>query len=140
MGFDVSLGAAGLRSFAHAMIGMGLAFSPEPLFAGQAAYLVSFLMALLVQACQGELASVDWSRPDLLWFAAAGFMHGIALWVMNAALTTTPVSVVVPLISTTPLFTLGFSLILFRGEIITWRQVAMVFIVLLGVVLIVARA
>ena len=54
------LGAAGLRSFAHAMIGMGLAFSPEPLVAGLAAYSVSFLMALLVQAaCQGELASVD---------------------------------------------------------------------------------
>ena len=122
------------------MIGMGLAFSPEPLFAGLAAYSVAFLMALLVQACQGELASVDWSRSGLLWFAAAEFMHGIAVWVMNAALAKTPVSVVVPLVSTTPLFTLVFSLILFRREIITWRQVARVFIILLGFVLIVARA
>ena len=37
-------------------------------------------------------------------------------------------------------FTMALSLILFRREIITWRQVAMVFIVLFGVVLIVARA
>ena len=37
-------------------------------------------------------------------------------------------------------FTLALSLILFRREIIIWRQVAMVFIVLFGVVLIVARA
>ena len=134
------LGAAGLRSFAQSMIGLGLAFTPEPLFAGLAAYSVSFLIALLVQACQGELARIDWFWPGLLWFVAAGIMYGIAAWVMNAALATTPVSVVVHLVSTTPLFTLGFSLILFRREIITWRQVAMVFIILLGVVLIVARA
>ncbi len=119
---------------------MGLTFTLEPLFVRLAVYSVSFLMALLVQACQGELARVDWSRPGLLWFVAAGIMYGIAAWVINAALATTPVSVVVPLVSTTPLFTLGFSLILFRGEIITWRQVAMGFIVLLGAVLIVARA
>ena len=37
-------------------------------------------------------------------------------------------------------FTLALSWILFRREIIIWRQVAMVFIVLFGVVLIVARA
>ena len=134
------LGAADLRSFAHAMIGLGLAFTPEPLFAGLAAYSVSFLIALLVQAYRGELARIDWLRPGLLWFVAAGIMHGIAVWGMNAALATTPVGVVVPLVSTTPLFTLVFSLILFRREIITWRQVAMVFIILLGFVLIVARA
>ena len=67
-------------------------------------------------------------------------MHGLAVWVMNAALATTPVSIVVPLVSTTPLFTQALSWMLFRREIIIWRQVAMVFIVLFGVVLIVARA
>ena len=43
-------------------------------------------------------------------------------------------------VSTTPFFTLGSSLSVFRREIITLRQVAMVFIVLFGVVLIVVQA
>ncbi len=132
------LGAAGLRSLAHALIRMGLAFAPEPLFAGLVAYSVSFVMALALQGWRGDLGRVDWFRPGLLWFAAAGIMHGLAVWTMNAALATTPVSIVVPLVSTTPLFTLLLGLLLFRREIITWRQVTMVVIVVAGVILIAA--
>ena len=109
MGFDVSLGCGWLTLVCHALIGMGFAFNSESLFVGLAAYPVSFLMAPLDQAHQGELAAM-------------------------------PINVAVSLVLTTPLFTLGFSLILFRREFITWRQDAVAFMVLLGVVLIVARA
>ncbi|MBT4486072.1 MAG: EamA family transporter [Rhodospirillaceae bacterium] len=130
------LGAAGLRSIAHVLIRMGLAFAPEPLFAGLVAYSVSCLMALAVQGWRGELRRVNWANPGLLWFVAAGIVHGLAVWVMNAALATTPVSIVVPLVSTTPLFTLLLGLVLFHKEAITWRQVTMVVMVVAGVILI----
>ena len=132
------LGAAGLRSLAHVLIRLGLAFAPEPLFAGLVAYSVSFLVALTVQGLRRERGRIDWRNPGLLWFSAAGIMHGLAVWTMNAALATTPVSIVVPLVSTTPLFTLLLGLILFRRETITLRRIAMVVMVVAGVVLIAA--
>ena len=132
------LGAAGLRSLAHVLIRMGLAFAPEPLFAGLVAYSVSFVVASAVHGWRRPGGRVNWANPGLLWFVAAGIMHGLAVWVMNAALATTPVSIVVPLVSTSPLFTLALGLIWFRNEVITWRQVAMVVIVVGGVILIAA--
>ena len=60
--------------------------------------------------------------------------------VCQGELAAMPVSVGVPMVQTTPIFTLGFTLILFRREFITWRQVTVAFMVLLGVELIVARA
>lgn len=132
------LGAAGLRSFAHVLIRMGLAFAPEPLFAGLVAYSVSFLLALSIQGLRRKERPVNWANPGLLWFAAAGIMHGLAVWSMNAALAQAPVSIVVPLVSTTPLFTLLLGLVLFRKEAVTLRQVAMVVMVVTGVILIAA--
>ena len=132
------LGAAALRSFAHTLIRIGLAFAPEPLFAGLVAYSVSFLVAMAVQGWRRDGAAVNWRNPGLLWFAAAGVMHGLAVWSMNAALAVTPVSIVVPLVSSTPLFTLLLGLIIFRKEAITLRRVAMVVMVVAGVALIAA--
>ena len=57
---------------------------------------------------------------------------------MNAALAQAPVSIVVPLVSTTPLFTLLLGLVLFRKEAVTLRQLAMVVMVVTGVILIAA--
>ncbi|MBT4046064.1 MAG: EamA family transporter [Rhodospirillaceae bacterium] len=130
------LGAASLRSVAHVLIRMGLAFAPEPLFAGLIAYSVSFLVALTAQNWRANKQAVNWRNPGLLWFVLAGISHGFAVWTMNAALATSPVSVVVPLVSTTPLFTLLLGLIFFRHEAITLRRIAMVVMVVAGVIFI----
>ncbi|MDA1098473.1 MAG: EamA family transporter [Proteobacteria bacterium] len=83
------------------------------------------------------------TRPWPLWapifpLGAAGIVHSRAVWSMNAALAFAPASIVVPLVSTTPLFTQLLDLILFRRETVTLRRLAMVAMVVAGVILIAA--
>jgi drug/metabolite transporter (DMT)-like permease len=129
------LAASCLRSLSHVLIRIGLAFAPEPLFAGLVAYTVSFLVAVTAEGRRSK-KRVDWRSPGLAWFAVAGVTHGLAVWSMNAALQKAPVTIVVPLVSAAPVVTLLLGLVVFRRETITMRKGAMVALVFAGVALI----
>lgn len=127
------LGAACLRSGAHVMIRYGLAFAPAPLFAALITYSVSFVIALLAESRRGGSRRVQWRSRGLAWYVLAGLMHAMAVWTMNAALQMAPVSVVLPLISSSPVFTLLISRLVLRREVIDRRKIAMVTLVVAGV-------
>jgi len=132
------LGASCLRSGAHVLIRIGLAFAPSPLFAGLVAYSVSLVVAFLAETRRSDSRRVQWRSPGLLWYVLAGVMHATAVWTMNAALQRAPVSVVLPLISSSPVFTLLISALVLRREVIDRRKIAMVVLVVAGVAYIAA--
>lgn len=130
------LGAAIVRSFAHAMTKLGFEVVPEPFYAGFIGYTVSLVVALAVQVATRQPMPNLARRPGLLWCAAAGVCHACAVMMMNTALHLSPLIIVVPLVSIYPFFTLALSLLIFRREALSARTIIAVLLVVPGVLLI----
>jgi len=130
------LGAAVVRSFAHAMTKLGLAIVPEPFYVGFIGYSVSLVVALAVQRARRQPMPNPVRRPGLWWCVAAGVCHASAVMMMNSALLLSPLIIVVPLVSIYPFFTLALSLAIFRRETLSARTVIAVLLVVPGVLLI----
>jgi drug/metabolite transporter (DMT)-like permease len=129
------MGATTLRSFAHVLIAFALAIVPEPLFAGLLAYTTSTLVGVLVESRRREGRYIR-RDPGLAWFAAGGLMHACAVWSMNAALIVAPVTIVVPLTASSPVFTMLLGVYVFRRETIGARKCLAVLVIVAGVIVI----
>ena len=130
------LGAAVVRSFAHAMTKLGLAIVPEPFYVGFIGYSVALVVAPAVQRARRQPMPNPVRRPGLWWCVAAGVCHASAVMMMNSALLLSPLIIVVPLVSIYPFFTLALSLAIFRRETLSARTVIAVLLVVPGVLLI----
>lgn len=130
------LGAAAIRALSHAVAKIGLAEVPSVLFASLMTYTVSTFVAFSAHAVQPQTRLPAVPLAGWFWFGLSGFVHSIAVLLMNSALFLGDVIVVLPLVSASPLFTLLLSLYFFKNEIITPRIVAGVFIVIPGVIVI----
>lgn len=133
LAFPIS--ATTLRSLAHVLIAIGLTVVPEPLFAGLVAYTTSTLVALALESRRKGRRHIQRSW-GLAWFVAGGTMHACAVWSMNAALVIAPVTVVVPLTTSSPVFTMLLSIYVFRRETIGPRKAFAVLLIVAGVIVI----
>ncbi len=130
------LGAAIVRAGANSFNKVGLEIVPSPFFAGLVTFTVSFVLALGVQRARGVALPNLRSSPGLLWFAGAGVLHAIAVTLVNLALQISQVIIVLPLISTFPLFALALSFFVFKREVLDARTIFAVLLVVPGVLLI----
>ncbi|NKB59326.1 MAG: EamA family transporter [Alphaproteobacteria bacterium] len=130
------LGAAIVRAGANSFNKVGLEFVPSPYYAGLVTFTVSFIIALGVQGARGVAMPNFRTSPGLLWFVAAGIIHALAVTFVNFALQISDVIIVLPLISTYPLFALLLSLLVFKREILSARTIVAVSLVIPGVLLI----
>ncbi len=130
------LGAAIVRAGANSFNKVGLEIVPSPFFAGLVTFTVSFVLALGVQRARGVALPNLRSSPGLLWFAGAGVLHAIAVTLVNLALQISQVIIVLPLISTFPLFSLALSFFVFKRELLDARTIIAVLLVVPGVLLI----
>ncbi|MDP6388830.1 MAG: DMT family transporter [Alphaproteobacteria bacterium] len=128
------IGAALIRSGAHAGTKVGLEMLPSPFFAGLVTYSVSLAIALAAQRIRRVPMPRIVSERGLLWFVGAGAMHAVAVLMMNTAFKTGQIIVVVPIVSTYPFFTLGLSYLVFRRETLGRRTVLATLLVVAGVV------
>ena len=132
------LGAAFFRGNIHMGTRYGLTEVSAP-FMGA---LVSFTAAFLTAALRERFLRPQSFRfpgwPGFRMFAFTGVLNGVALILMNISLMTGQVSVVSPLISTFPIFTFFFSMVL-KVERVNWQVVIGMTVVVLGVVAISAR-
>jgi DME family drug/metabolite transporter len=130
------LGAAILRAGANSFNKVGLEYVPSPYYAGLVTFTVAFVIALSVQGARRTALPNFRTQPGLLWFGAAGVVHAVAVTLVNYALQISEVIIVLPLISTYPLFSLALSLLVFKREVLSMRAIVAVALVIPGVLLI----
>lgn len=126
------LGAAFLRGSVHMGTRYGLTEVSAPFLAA----LVSFNAAFLTASLRESLLRRESFRfpgwPGFRMFAFTGVLNGLALIPMNISLMTGKVSVVSPIISTFPLFTFFFSVVL-KVERLSMRMIFGMIVVVIGV-------
>ena len=132
------LGAAIVRAGANSFNKLGLEIVPSPYYAGLVTFTVSFVLALGVQGARRVPVPNFRAKPGLSWFAAAGVVHAIAVTLVNLALQISDIIVVLPLISTFPLFSLALTLLVFKRETLDARTIVATALVVPGVLLITA--
>lgn len=133
------IGAAFLRSLAHAVAKIGLEVLPSPFFVALVAYSVSFPLALANAARSSRRRQRSVRSGGLKWLMFTGILYGVAVLLMNIALLSGRLIVVSPLVACTPVFTMLLGFLLFREESINTRVVTAVLLVTPGVALIAAR-
>ena len=129
------VGAAFLRSLAHAFAKIGLDSLSDPFFVALVAYSVSFVLALLNDA-RVKRVRRPIPRAGFKWLVLTGLTYGTAVVVLNHALLAGRLVVVTPIFACTPLFTLLLGYAVFREEALTRRVVAAVLVVVPSVALI----
>ena len=130
------IGAAAIRGFGHGFTKMGMEYIPSPFFAGLCGVTVSFIVLLtLWRRTPNRTRIVGNGRAPAL-FLVAGVFFGTAVMCLNVALFFGDIITVVPIVATTPIFSMIMSIIVFRREHLTLRIVLAVMIVMPSVVLI----
>ena len=132
------LATAILRAAAHPLTKIGYQDLPEPFFAGLVSNTVSLIMF-------GGLLILRGERPNLRnrqhgWFVLAGLFNAIAVYLVNEALRVGQVVTVAPITACTPIFAMLLGWLVFRNELITWRTVTTVFLVVPGVIMVIVAS
>lgn len=134
-GLLLPIGAAILRSAAHAVAKIGLDQIPSPFFIALVAYSVSFPLALINdRRIRRQRAPIP--RAGLAWLLLTGLSYGLAVLALNTALLGGDLVVVSPILACSPLFTLLLGYAVFREDTLSRRVVFAVALVVPSVVLI----
>ena len=134
--FLLPLGASIVRAGANAFNKVGLEIVPRPFFAGLVTFSISFFLALSVHGYRRQPIPSFRKTPGLWWFAAAGVVHAVAVTLVNLALQISQVIIVLPLISTFPLFSMALTFFVFKREELDRRTIIATLLVVPGVFLI----
>ncbi len=140
------MGAALVRSIGHVLTKIGMEGVPDPYFAGLVGFSVSSLVVIAAQRLRPSGRRVQWRVRDPhwrdphwrapYWFVAGGVLMGIAVICLNTALLNAPLIAVVPIVASSPIFTMLLSVLVFRREKLTPRIVLAVFMVVASVIFI----
>lgn len=130
------VGAAAIRSFGHVLSKIGMNDIPDPYFAGLVAFSVSALVTILFRRMWPGSTPIQWRSSGPYWFVAGGVTTGIAILSLNTALMRGQVVTVVPIVASSPVFTMMLSILVFRREKLTAHIVVAVFLVVSSVIFI----
>jgi uncharacterized membrane protein len=131
------LAGAALRGLAQTLGKLGLGLWPSPYAASLMGYTVSGAAIWSIRLPLPERRT-PFHRAALPWFMAAGVLNGSAVLLLYHALQIGRVSVVAPLVALYPLFTMLFSAVFLKSEVITRRTVLGGVLAVAGVVILVA--
>ena len=130
------IAAAAIRALAHVLSKVGMETVPDAYLAGLVSFTVSSVVLLSSQAARRERPRILIGGGSTLWFVGSGVSMALAITLLNQALLTGEIIVVVPIVSASPVFTLLLSIAVFRRERLTPRLVAAVAVVVPSVILI----
>jgi drug/metabolite transporter (DMT)-like permease len=129
------LSGAALRGLAQTLSKLGLLLWPSPYAATLISYTVSGVgiwgTAVMLPL---QPSSQRFQKAALPWFMAAGILNGCAVLLLYHALHIGRVAVVAPLVALYPLFTMLFSAVFLKSEVLTRRTVIGGLIAVAGVV------
>lgn len=132
------LSGAALRGLAQTLSKLGLLLWPSPYAATLISYTVSGVgiwgTAIVLPL---QPSSQRFQKAALPWFMAAGILNGCAVLLLYHALHIGRVAVVAPLVALYPLFTMLFSAVFLKSEVLTRRTVIGGLIAVAGVVVLV---
>lgn len=133
----IPLGAAACRAVSHNVIKVGMNDLPAPM---TAALVGSFVSLIVLGSWQlaGAHKMPAWNS-GYWWFGVAGVLNGIGLVGLNQALELGTVTLVAPLVSTTPAFTLLLGWLFFRKEVVAWQTILAIVAIFAGCLLIILR-
>jgi drug/metabolite transporter (DMT)-like permease len=131
------LSGAALRGLAQTLSKLGLVLWPNPFAATLISYTVSGagIWGATLVLPRGEPQRLR--AAALPWFMAAGILNGCAVLLLYHALHIGRVAVVAPLVALYPLFTMAFSALFLKSEVLTRRTVSGVLLAVLGVIILV---
>jgi drug/metabolite transporter (DMT)-like permease len=114
---------------------MGLNAANIPLTGALIGAIAAFIYATVLTRLSDLRGAADIRSPALWLFIASGTLQAFGFLAFTLGLSASDVTEIYPVTSTAPLFTLGFTALLLRGqEPVTWRTVAGVVLVVLGVI------
>lgn len=121
--------AAAIRAATQVVTKVGMEDLPAPIYAAMISGIASLLGALLIAKFTGSPFKVNWRERAPYWFVGAGITFGIGVICVNFALLWGKVIIVIPVVSSTPIFSMLLSIFIFRRESITWRTVVAIALV-----------
>ena len=130
------IGSALIRALAHVFSKIGMEDIPDPYFVGLIGFSVSALITVLSLQIKRPSESIAWRSGSPYWFVIAGFVFGASIFILNHALMAGELTVVAPIIATTPLFSILLSILIFKREQFSLRLLGAICIVVSSVVLI----
>ncbi len=133
------LSGSALRGIAQVLSKLGLALWPSPFAATLISYTVSAAGIWGASVALPERRQTRrLGRAAFPWFMAAGVLNGCAVLLLYHALHIGRVSVVAPLVALYPLFTMVFSALFLKSEILTRRTILGALLAVTGVIFLVA--
>lgn len=133
------LSTAVLRGLAQTLSKLGLGLWPSPFAAALIGYTVSGVGIWGIMLARQRMGAADrFNRAAVPWFMAAGVLNGCALLFLYHALHIGRVSIVAPLVALYPLFTMLFSAVFLKSEVLTPRLVVGAVLAVAGVAVLVA--
>lgn len=134
------IGAALISAISQTLRKQALAIVPDPIVAVAVVTTVSLILLIGFVLATGRAAQLRMERAGALFFLGAAFIAAAAQVANFVALASGQLSVIIPLLNTTPLFTVLFSAVFLRNiETVNLRIVLGAALMVGGVVLITAR-
>ncbi|MEQ9587981.1 MAG: DMT family transporter [Parvibaculaceae bacterium] len=127
------LTAVVLRVLGQAFTKIGLVDIPDPFYAVTISTVTSACVLLSLFLIRRTPLLSHESLKGVYLFGAAGFVIAVGLYTLNVALIKGELIEIIPILSTAPIFSVFWSVFIFRREKITSRFVLCIFIVSISV-------
>jgi len=124
-----------LRGIGQPLLKIGFGLWNNPRVATLLCYIASASVVITVGLLRTRGTEARFTPLGVRWFMVVGVLNGIATWAGIEAVARGPVALVVPVVSTYPLFTLVIGLAMARSFSLSWRQATGVAATVTGVVL-----
>ncbi|MGI9378120.1 MAG: EamA family transporter [Methyloligellaceae bacterium] len=132
------LGAAFFRGSSITLVKAGLAEVPSPFFA----VFITYTVSIVIVFSKFKIDGLKLPHPSggHRWFALAGILNGAAILSMSFAVLLGKIVTVAPIGASTPLISMLLGLFIFKREMITWRIVLALALVIPGIIYIVLQS
>lgn len=132
------LGAAFFRGSSITLVKAGLEDIPSPFFA----VFVTYTISIVIVFSKFKMDGLKLPLPSggYRWFALAGILNGGAILSMSFAVLLGKIVTVAPIGASTPLISMLLGLFIFKREMITWRIVLALALVVPGIIYIVLQS
>ncbi len=128
------IGAALIRSLAHFLTKIGMTDIPDPYFAGLISFSISSVITITLLKLNRKITPITWKSRGVMWFILSGIIMGTAIISLNTALMHGNLTLVIPIVAISPIFTMLLSIIIFKKEIINARIIFALLIVVPSII------
>ena len=135
----IPLAASFMRGVVPVGTKYGYAEVNSPFFATMVMSTVSVLVLGALLLARRKPAKSAGRRRGYLWFALSGLVNGLGIFSVNMAVSYGDVTIVAPLLMSSPIFALAFSVFVFKREVIGLHHLILTTATVTGSLLIVMR-